>query len=90
MSATSSSSFPLATDRCTTDCGDSAGTANAGSTVDSDAGAGGGSSDNTFQLSQGAMIAIIVIVVAVAILGGMSNPFFTFSFPQTTFDLYRC
>lgn len=72
MSATTSTSsaFPLATDQCTTDCGDGAGTANAGGTVDSEAGAGG-TTDNTFALSNGAMIAIIVIVIVVALLGSM-------------------
>lgn len=73
MTSTASSEFPLATDKCTTDCGNGAGTANSGGTVDSDAGAGG-SVDNTFALSNGAMIAIIVIVVVVALLGSMFNP----------------
>lgn len=70
MSSTSTSAFPLATEQpCTTDCGDGAGTANSAGTVNSDAGAGGGSTDNTFALSEGGLIAIIVIVVLVAILG---------------------
>lgn len=69
MSSTASSDFPLATlDPCTSDCGDGAGTANSAGTVNSDAGAGGSSSD-TFALSEGGMIAIIVIVVLVAIVG---------------------
>lgn len=73
MSSTSTSAFPLATEQpCTTDCGDGAGTANSAGTVNSDAGAGGGSTDNTFALSEGGLIAIIVIVVLVAILGSKS------------------
>lgn len=71
MAATSSSSFPLATENPYTGGGDNtAGTANAGSdgSPDNDAGASGSSSNN-FQISQGALIAIILIVVFVALLG---------------------
>lgn len=70
MSSATTSAFPLATEQpCTNDCGDSAGTANSAGTVNSDAGAGGGSTDNTFALSEGGLVAIIIIVVLVALLG---------------------
>lgn len=73
MSSTSTSSFPLATEQpCTTDCGDSAGTANSAGTVNSDAGASG-SSGGTFALSDGGIIAIIVIVVLCALIGSKSR-----------------
>lgn len=77
MAATSSSSFPLATEDPYTGGGDNtAGTANAGSdgSPDNDAGASGSSSGN-FQISQGALIAIILIVVFVAILGSEELPY---------------
>lgn len=74
MSSTSTSSFPLATEQpCTTDCGDGAGTANSAGTVNSDAGAGG-SSGGTFALSEGGIIAIVVIVVLFALIGSESRP----------------
>ncbi|POS75746.1 hypothetical protein DHEL01_v205856 [Diaporthe helianthi] len=78
MAATSSSSFPLATEDPYTGGGDNtAGTANAGSdgSPDNDAGASGTSSNN-FQVSQGALIAIILIVVFVALLGIASGTLF--------------
>lgn len=72
MAATTSAYFPLATlDPYTGGDGNTAGTANSQSngTPDSDAGASGGSSDKTFDISTGALIAIILVVVIVA-LGG--------------------
>lgn len=67
--ATSSAYFPLSTEApCTTDCGDGAGTANSAGTVSADAGAGG-SSYNSFALSTGGMVAIIIVVAVVAIGG---------------------
>lgn len=76
MAATSSAAFPLATSDPYTGGSDStAGTANAGSdgSPDNDAGASGSSSGN-FQISQGALIAIILIVVFVALLGSKAVP----------------
>ena len=76
MAATSSSAFPLATsDPYTGGSDNTAGTANAGSdgSPDNDAGASGSSSNN-FQVSQGALIAIILIVVFVALLGSKALP----------------
>ncbi|KAJ0109857.1 hypothetical protein N8I77_011121 [Diaporthe amygdali] len=78
MAATSSAAFPLATSDPYTGGSDStAGTANAGSdgSPDNDAGASGSSSGN-FQISQGALIAIILIVVFVALLGIASGTLF--------------
>lgn len=73
MASPTNSAFPLATEQpCTTDCGNGAGTANSAGIVDSDAGAGG-STDNTFALSEGGMIAIIVIVVFVGLVGSKST-----------------
>ncbi|KUI69490.1 hypothetical protein VM1G_05221 [Cytospora mali] len=72
MATTTSSSFPLATlDPYTGGDGDTAGTANSGSngTPDNDAGASGASGGQTFDISTGALIAIILIVVFVALLG---------------------
>lgn len=75
MSSPTSSAFALATsDPCTSDCGNSAGTANSNGDVDSDAGAGG-SSGGAWALSEGGMIAIIVVVVIVAIMGSKSSCF---------------
>ncbi|CAN8098450.1 unnamed protein product [Discula destructiva] len=69
MASTTSSVFPLSTEApCTTDCGDSVGTANSAGTVSGDAGASG-SSSNSFALSTGGMIAIIIVVAVVAIGG---------------------
>ncbi|KAI3398997.1 hypothetical protein diail_8024 [Diaporthe ilicicola] len=78
MAATSTSAFPLATsDPYTGGDGSTAGTANAGSDggPDNDAGASGSSSNN-FQISQGALIAIILIVVFVALIGIASGTLF--------------
>lgn len=70
MASSTSSAFPLATEQpCTSDCGDSAGTANSAGTVDSGAGAGG-ASNNTFDVSTGGMIAIIIVVAFVVIMAG--------------------
>lgn len=81
MAATSSAAFPLATSDPYTGGEDStAGTANAGSdgSPDNDAGASGSSSGN-FQISQGALIAIILIVVFVALLGSETAPSLVFT-----------
>jgi hypothetical protein len=43
------------------------------SNVDSDAGASGSSSGNSFTISKGGLAAIIVVVVAVVILGGEAS-----------------
>lgn len=73
MSSTTSSAFPLATEEpCTSDCGNSAGTANSNGDIDGDAGAGG-SGGGAWALSEGGMIAIIVVVVIVAIVGSKSS-----------------
>lgn len=69
MATTTSSSFPLATlDPYTGSDGSSASSA-----PDDDAGASGGSSDKTFEVSTGALIAIIVVVVFVALAGSKST-----------------
>lgn len=69
MASTTTNPFPLATETGTTD--NSAGSVNAGGSVDNAAGASGGSSSGA-QISPSAMIAIIVVVSIVAVLGGES------------------
>ena len=69
MATSTSNPFPLATDPGATD--NSAGSVNAGGSVDNAAGASGGSYSGA-QISQQALIAIIVVVVVVAILGSKS------------------
>lgn len=69
MATTTSSSFPLATlDPYTGSDGSSV-----DSSPDDDAGASGSSSDQTFEISTGALIAIIVIVIFVALAGSKST-----------------
>ncbi|PSR97433.1 hypothetical protein BD289DRAFT_480111 [Coniella lustricola] len=69
MASTTSSAFPLATlDPCTSDCTDSPGTANSDGSISNNAGAGSGN-DNTFSLSKGGIIALIVVFVFFAIMG---------------------
>ncbi|KAJ4418070.1 hypothetical protein N0V82_005824 [Gnomoniopsis sp. IMI 355080] len=68
MTTSASSAFPLATEQpCTSDCGDGAGTANSAGTVNSEAGAGG-STNNTFEVSTGGMVAIIIVVALVVVM----------------------
>ncbi|EFX01069.1 hypothetical protein CMQ_6011 [Grosmannia clavigera kw1407] len=71
MSATSSSSFPLATEDPYTGGGSSS----ADTSIDNDGGASG-SSDGSMSLSRGGLVAIIVVVVAVAIIGVTSAVLF--------------
>lgn len=67
--ATTTSAFPLATlDPYTGSDGSSV-----DSSPDDDAGASGSSSDKTFEISTGALIAIIVVVVFVALAGSKST-----------------
>ncbi|ROW08303.1 hypothetical protein VMCG_03030 [Cytospora schulzeri] len=72
MATATSDYFPLATDYpYTGNDGSTAGTANSegNGTPDNDAGASGGSSGKTFDISTGALIAIVLVVVIVALLG---------------------
>lgn len=72
MATTASDYFPLATESpYTSNDGNAAGTVNSdgNGTPDNDAGAAGGSSSNSFNISTGGLIAIVLVVVVVALLG---------------------
>ena len=76
MTSTSTSAFPLATEDPYTGGQDTGpGTANSGSdSGDGSVAGASGSSPGGFQLSHGAIIAIIVVVVGVAIIGSRFPP----------------
>jgi hypothetical protein len=73
MAATSTASFPLATENPFTGEGEDArtGTAGAapGSAADGSAAGASGSSSGSMELSRGGLIAIIVVVVFIALVG---------------------
>lgn len=72
MTSTTSGSFPLATEDPYTGGQDSsAGSANSGGSIDNEAGAAGGTS-GAVELSHGALVAIIIVVVLVAVGGSTS------------------
>ena len=77
MSATTTNSFPWATNDPTQGGSDhdDSGSANSGSgQFNGDQAGASGSGDSAMQLSHGAMIAIIVVVVVVAVGGSTSSP----------------
>jgi len=80
MAATSTGSFPLATENPFTGEGEDArtGTAGAapGSAADGSAAGASGSSSGSMELSRGGLIAIIVVVVFIALVGIASTVLF--------------
>lgn len=66
--ASATSAFPLASESPTGGNDNGSGSANAGGSVDDAAGASG-SSPGAVELSHGALVAIIIVVVVVALLG---------------------